>query len=372
MFYILLFLTELILVNAFATLDLSFFYILFEMALVPVFLIIGIWGTRPEKISAALYFFIYTVIGSFFMIVAILYIYSLVGTTNILVIQAFHFEWHLEYLFWLSFFFAFAVKVPMFPFHLWLPKAHVEAPTAGSVLLAGILLKLGTYGFLRFLIPVFPIATEFFRPFVVLLAITGFLYSSIMIFMQSDLKRLVAYSSIAHMNFVVLGCFINNPLALQGAILLMIAHGFVSSALFLLIGILYDRYKIREIYYYRDLFTIMPIFSKVFFVFILANIGFPPSLNFIAEFFILSGIASIDLMLSFCCCIALFLSGLINFWLYTKIFYNNFSTTENINHIAFFYDLTRREFFMIIPLLILTFFFGFVPYMLGSQITQLI
>jgi len=233
--------------------------------LIPMFLIIGIYGSRQEKIAAAYQFFLYTLIGSLFMLISIIFILVIVGSTNMWIIKAYEFPPLLERIFWLAFFASFAVKIPMFPFHLWLPKAHVEAPTAGSVLLAGILLKLGSYGFLRFSLFLFPSATEYFRPFIVVLALIGIIYSSFTILRQIDLKRIIAYSSVTHMSYVILGCFGGTNVSLNGAVLLMLAHGLVSGGLFLCVGYLYDRYKSRNLYYFRGLASIMPIYAIVFF-----------------------------------------------------------------------------------------------------------
>jgi len=264
LFFILLFLTEFALVNVFAVTEILSFYIFFESVLIPMFLIIGIYGSRQEKISAAYHFFLYTLIGSLFMLLSILLIFQYLGTTNINLIKAYEIAPKIELLFWLSFFASFAIKIPMFPFHLWLPKAHLEAPTAGSILLAGILLKLGSYGFLRFSLFLFPTATEICRPFIIILALLGIIYSSFTILRQIDMKRIVAYSSVSHMSFVILGCFAGTSISLNGGFLLMIAHGLVSGGLFLAVGYLYDRYKSRNLLYYRGLVDIMPLYTLYF------------------------------------------------------------------------------------------------------------
>jgi proton-translocating NADH-quinone oxidoreductase chain M len=361
LFFIMLFLTELALINLFAVSDLFFFYILFEGVLIPMFLIIGIWGSRTEKISAAYQFFLYTLMGSLFMLVAIIIIFLLIGTTNAWEIKGYQFPSLMEKLFWISFFLSFAIKIPMYPFHLWLPKAHVEAPTAGSVLLAGILLKLGGYGFIRFSLFLFPSSTIFFRPFVILLAFIAIIYSSFTILRQIDLKRIVAYSSIAHMNIFILGCFSGNIIALQGAILLMLAHGLVSGGLFLCVGYLYDRYKSRNLLYYRELKILMPFFGLFFFLLILSNLGFPPTLNFISECLIISGFMQSHQSLAFLIGVAIFFAGVSGFLTYSRIFFGNFSVTKGYADYYYYYDLTRREVLSMIPLIGLTFMGGLFP-----------
>ncbi len=232
---------ESFMIAVFCMLDLVLFYVFFESVLIPMFLIIGVWGSRERKIRAAYQFFLYTLIGSLFMLIAILLIYFQVGTTDLQVLTTIEFSERRQLFLWAAFFLSFAVKVPMIPFHIWLPEAHVEAPTAGSVILAGILLKLGTYGFLRFSIPLFPQASVYFTPLVYTLSVLGIIYASFTTLRQIDLKKIIAYSSVAHMGFVTLGLFSLNVQGIEGAILLMLSHGFVASALFLCIGILYDR-----------------------------------------------------------------------------------------------------------------------------------
>jgi proton-translocating NADH-quinone oxidoreductase chain M len=361
LFFILLFVTELGLVNVFSVTEIIYFYILFEAILIPMFMIIGIYGSRQEKISAAYHFFLYTLIGSLVMLTAILALLVIVGSTNIQIIKAYQFSPNLEILFWLSFFASLSVKIPMFPFHLWLPKAHVEAPTAGSVLLAGILLKLGSYGFLRFSLFLFPVGTEILRPFITLLAIIGVVYSSFTILRQIDLKRVVAYSSVAHMSFVILGCFSGTVISLNGAILLMLAHGFVSAGLFLAVGYLYDRYKSRNLLYYRGLVNIMPIYTITFFFLLLANLGFPPTLNFVSELLILAGLAEANLLTALLSTVGILFAGISGFWVYTRIFFGNFVVTHGVYYTKFYYDITRREAFSIIPLLLPTVICGLSP-----------
>lgn len=285
-YIILFFMIELLCICTFTFLDLFLFYIFFESVLIPMFVIVGIWGSRSRKIRAAYQFFLYTLLGSIFMFFALLYIKSVLGTTNYIVLLNLMplIDESTQLLLWLSFFCAFAVKVPMIPFHLWLPEAHVEAPTAGSVILAGILLKLGTYGFLRFSVPLFPVPSFFFMPFIFLLCSIGSIYASLTTLRQVDLKKIIAYSSVAHMSVVMVGLFALTPQGLQGSLSLMLGHGVVSSALFLCVGVLYDRYHTRIVKYYGGLMQVMPNFSLFFLFFTLANIGFPGLCNFVGEF----------------------------------------------------------------------------------------
>ena len=254
-----------------------------------MFLIIGVWGSRERKVRAAYQLFLYTLVGSLFMLLAILLIYCQTGTTNLQILYTTQFSEPRQLLLWLAFFASFAVKVPMIPVHIWLPEAHVEAPTAGSVILAGILLKLGTYGFLRFSIPLFPYASIYFTPLVQTLSVLAIIYSSLTTLRQVDLKKIIAYSSVAHMNFVTLGLFTLNLQGVEGGLLLMLAHGVVSPALFLLIGSLYDRHKTRILRYYGGCGRTMPLFSLMFLFFTLANISLPGTGNFVGEFLVLTG-----------------------------------------------------------------------------------
>jgi len=263
--YLLCFLLmELFLIVVFSTLDLLFFYIFFESILIPMFIFIGVWGSRDRKIRAAYMFFFYTLAGSVLMLAGVLYIYSQVGTTDYETLLMFKFSSFEQKLLWISFFMSFAAKVPMLPFHIWLPEAHVEAPTTGSVILAGILLKLGSYGFIRFSIPLFPNAGLFFVPLVHLLSVFAIIYTSLTAIRQTDLKRIIAYTSVAHMNLVMLGLFSLNNIGLEGSILQSLSHGFVSSSLFLIVGVIYDRHHTRMVKYYGGLAIVMPVFSGFF------------------------------------------------------------------------------------------------------------
>ena len=266
---------EFFLIGAFCSTELIMFYIFFESVLIPMFLIIGIWGSRERKVKASYYFFLYTLLGSILMLLSVIYAQVQLGTTNYEVLLTFSFSEIEQKLIWFSFFVSFSSKVPSLPVHLWLPEAHVEAPTAGSIILAGVLLKLGTYGFIRFSIPVLPKASFYFAPLVYSVCVVSLIYTSFTAIRQTDFKRIIAYTSIAHMNLVVLGIFSFNIIGVEGAILQCLSHGFVASALFLLIGIFYDRHHTKIIKYYGGLIQIMPVCIIFFLFFTLANIGLP-------------------------------------------------------------------------------------------------
>lgn len=293
-FLILLFITEFCLLNAFAMLNLFFFFVSFEAVIIPVSIIIGVWGSRERRIYASFSFILYTLVGSVTMFLGIMYLLINLGNVNFTYLYGTFLVENLQLILWLAFFISFAVKVPMMPFHLWLPEAHVEAPTAGSILLAGVLLKLGIYGFLRVSLPVFPLASIYFLPFVYTVCAVSILYSSFIIFRQIDLKKIIAYSSIAHMNIAVMGVFANNMEGIEGGIYLMLTHGIISSAMFACVGMLYDRYKTRLITYYSGLATLMPVYATLFFILTLANMGLPLTSGFIAEFLILVGVGQIS------------------------------------------------------------------------------
>lgn len=357
-FMIMLLLIEFLLINVFSVLDLLFFYIFFESILIPMFLIIGIWGMRQRKIHAAYQFFFYTLIGSVVMLLGIIIILFNTGTTDIQILSQINFSYNRQLILWLAFFASFAVKIPMLPVHIWLPEAHVEAPTAGSVILAGILLKLGTYGILRFIIPLFPNAMIYFIPLIFMFCIIAIIYSSITTIRQIDLKKIIAYSSVAHMNFALLGFFVNNSQGLEGSLYIMLGHGIVSSALFLCIGILYDRYHTRNILYYGGLVQIMPFFSIFFIIFTLANVGLPGTVNFIGEFLILIGLWKINVNIAFLAGIGIILSVIYAIWLYNRLIFGQIRLYSLQN----FIDLNLREFHILFPLALLVFLMGFFPY----------
>jgi proton-translocating NADH-quinone oxidoreductase chain M len=348
---------EFLLLCVFSVLDLFVFYILFESILIPMFLIIGVWGSRQRKVRASYFLFLYTALGSIFMLIAILYIYTQVGSTNYEVLITFRFSFTEQCLLWIVFFLSFATKIPMIPVHLWLPEAHVEAPTSGSVILAGVLLKLGTYGFIRFLLPLFPEASFYFSPFVHTLASIGIVFASFSAIRQTDFKRIIAYTSIAHMNLVVLGIFSFNLLGLSGSILQSISHGFVASALFLLIGILYERHGSRMVKYYGGLAHVMPLYSTVFLFFTMSNIGLPGTGSFIGEFLILLGFFKYSSVVTVIGATSMVIGGCYSLWLFNRVVYGNLKIT----YIQNFKDLSIKDFFIFLPLLLGTFGLGVFP-----------
>jgi len=348
---------EFLLVNVFSILDLLLFYILFESVLIPMFLIIGIWGSRQRRIRASYFLFLYTVLGSILMLIAILYIYLQVGTTNYEVLLTFKFSTFEQYVLWVVFFLSFATKIPMIPTHLWLPEAHVEAPTSGSVILAGILLKLGSYGFLRFSLPLFPEASFYFSPMIYTIASIGIVFASFTAIRQTDFKRIIAYTSVAHMNLVVLGIFSFNSIGLAGSIIQSLSHGFVASALFLLIGVVYDRHGSRMVKYYGGLVHVMPLYSTVFLFFTMANIGLPGTSSFVGEFLILVGSFKFNTTVTVLGATSMVIGGCYSLWLFNRIIYGNLKT-QYINN---FSDLTKKDLFVFIPLLFGTLILGIFP-----------
>lgn len=348
---------ELLLLLIFSVSDLFLFYIFFEAILIPMFLLIGIWGSRNRKIWASYLLFFYTLCGSFFFLIAILYIYYITGTSSIAYISHYSFTGIEQYWLWIAFFLSFASKIPIFPLHIWLPEAHVEASTVGSVLLAGILLKLGVYGFFRFNLVFFWQASIFFSPIVYTLCGLGIIYTSFAAIRQTDLKRIIAYSSVAHMNLITLGIFCFNSCGLEGALLQSLSHGFVASALFFLIGIIYQRYHTRSILYYSGIITIMPIFSSFFLFFILANIALPGTSSFVGEFLILLGIFKQNFLIAIISTLSVVLSGSYSLWLYNRIVFGNI---KNI-YLKKYCDLTLREILILIPLCFFVLLMGFFP-----------
>jgi proton-translocating NADH-quinone oxidoreductase chain M len=310
---------ESFLIGVFCILDLLIFYVLFESVLIPMFLIIGIWGSRERKIRAAYFFFLYTLFGSVLMLLGVLYIYAVVGTTDYETLLTFSLNPLEQKFLWLAFFASFATKVPMLPMHIWLPEAHVEAPTAGSVILAGVLLKLGTYGFIRFSLPLFPDASIYFTPLVYSMAAMAVVYTSLTAIRQTDLKRIIAYTSVAHMNLVVIGLFSYNVIGLEGSMLQSLSHGFVASALFLIIGVIYDRHHTRMVKYYGGLVHTMPIFSIIFLIFTMANIALPGTSSFVGEFLILTGIYKINTIITFISATGMILGGGYSLWLFNRV-----------------------------------------------------
>jgi len=349
--------TEFFLLNIFCALDLFLFYIFFESILIPMFLIIGVWGSRFRRIHASYQFFLYTLFGSLIMLSALIFIYFHVGSTDLKVIYNSSFSNYRQLFLWFAFFLSFAVKIPMMPVHIWLPEAHVEAPTAGSVLLAGVLLKLGTYGFLRFSIPLFIYGTEFFLPLLYTFSLLAVVYSSLTTIRQIDLKKIIAYSSVVHMNFALLGLFTLNIQSLSGSIFLMLSHGIVSGGLFLCVGVIYDRYHTRILYYYNGLNYFMPIFSMFFLIFTFANIGMPGTSSFIGEFLIIIGIFQYNTVVAFLASLSLIFGAAYAVWLYNRIFFGSIQT----NYITNFMDLSKREFVILFPLILIILIGGIYP-----------
>lgn len=348
---------EAVLICVFTCLDVLFFYIFFEAVLIPMFLIIGIWGSRERKIRAAYQFFVYTLVGSVLMLLAIMYIYYVTGTTDVQVLTTVSFDFNTQIILFLAFFASLAVKIPMVPAHIWLPEAHSEAPTAGSVILAGVLLKMGGYGFLRFSIPMFPDASIYFTPFIYTLSVIAVIYTSLTTLRQVDMKRIIAYSSVAHMGFVTIGMFTLNIQGIEGSMLLMLSHGVVSSALFLCVGVIYDRHKTRIIKYYSGLTVKMPLFSMIFLFFIMANLGLPGTSSFVSEFLVLAGAIKSNVFVT-----ALAATGVIwgagySIWLYNRVAFGNIRTS----HISAFHDIDRREFMVFLPCILLVLVMGLYP-----------
>jgi proton-translocating NADH-quinone oxidoreductase chain M len=348
---------DFLLIGVFCLLDLLFFYIFFETVLIPMYLIVGVWGSRERKILAAYYFFLYTLLGSVVMLISIIYILDQVGTTDYETLLTFSFSELEQKFLWFSFFLSFASKVPMVPVHLWLPEAHVEAPTAGSVILAGVLLKLGTYGFIRFSLPLFPQASFFFTPLVYTISAIGIIYTSFTAIRQTDFKRIIAYTSIAHMNLVMLGIFSFNNIGLEGAIFQSLSHGFVASALFIIISIVYDRYRTRLVQYYGGLASVMPIYILIFLVFTMANIGLPGTSSFVGEFLILTGSFKVNTSITFLGATSMVIGGGYSLWLFNRIAYGNLK----IQYTSKFLDLNLRECLTFLPLLLGTLITGIYP-----------
>jgi proton-translocating NADH-quinone oxidoreductase chain M len=356
-FFILLPLLEFLSISIFSVLDLLLFYIFFESVLIPMFLIIGIWGSRERKIKASYFFFSYTLLGSLVLLAGITVILFETGTTNFFILLTHEFTLERQLVLWGMFFIAFAVKLPAIPFHIWLPEAHVEAPTVGSVILAGVLLKLGVYGLLRFSFILFPQANVYFTPIVYTIASISVLYSSLTTIRQTDLKRIIAYSSVAHMNFSLLGLFSNTVQGLMGGLALSISHGFVASGLFLCVGSLYDRHHTRLLGYYSGLSLVMPFFSTISSLSSSGNLGLPGTSSFVGELLVVMGSFSQNNVASILGTLSIFFGSLYSIWLYNRICFGNLKIQYN----AVYVDFSKREFSTISPLVIMMLAVGFYP-----------
>ncbi len=349
---------ETLMIGVFTSLDLLLFYVFFEAGLIPMFLIIGVWGGQ-RRVYASFKFFLYTLLGSVLMLLAIIAMYWQSGTTDIAVLLARNpgFPAEMQIWLWLAFFASFAVKMPMWPVHTWLPDAHVEAPTAGSVILAAILLKMGGYGFLRFSLPMFPDASLYFQNFIYTLSVVAIIYTSLVALMQEDMKKLIAYSSVAHMGFVTMGIFAMTRQSIDGAMFQMISHGLVSGALFLCVGVAYDRMHTREIAAYGGLVHRMPLYAGIFMLFTMANVGLPGTSGFVGEFLSLLGTFSSNSWVAFFASTGVILSAGYALWLYRRVIFGKLEKPA-LAHIA---DMTPRELATLGPLAVLTIFFGVYP-----------
>ncbi|MBD1141984.1 NADH-quinone oxidoreductase subunit M [Pelagibacterales bacterium SAG-MED32] len=347
---------ETFMIGVFCSLDLVLFYLFFEGGLIPMFLIIGIWGGE-RRVYSTFKFFLYTLAGSVFMLLAIIYIFITAGTTDVSYLLDYNFTRNEQIVLWLAFFASFMVKIPMWPFHTWLPDAHVEAPTAGSVILAGVLLKMAGYGFIRFSIGFFPDASELFAPLIFALSIVAIIVTSLIALVQEDMKKLIAYSSVAHMGFVTLGIFTFTVQGIEGSVIQMISHGIVSAALFLCVGVVYDRLHTREISRYGGLVSKMPMYAFTFMIFILASLGLPGTSGFVGEFLVLLSIFSINTYFAVFATTGVVLAATYSLWLYRRMIFGALIKDD----LSEMLDLTRREIIIFVPLITLTIFIGIYP-----------
>jgi len=347
---------ETLVIGVFCALDLVLFYLFFEFGLVPMFLIIGIWGGK-NRVYAAYKFFLYTLLGSVLMLAAILVMIGVAGTSSIPELMTYKFDAHLQTWLWLAFFASFAVKMPMWPVHTWLPDAHVEAPTAGSVILAGILLKMGGYGFLRFSLPMFPIASDYFTPLVFALSVIAVVYTSLVAFRQTDIKKLIAYSSVAHMGFVTMGIFAGNDVGVQGAIFQMLSHGVISGALFLCVGVVYDRMHTREIAFYGGLVNRMPWYAATFMLFTMGNVGLPGTSGFVGEITTMTGAYHVSTWTAVVAASGVIFSAVYALTLYRRVVFGEMTNPK----LADITDLDWREVAIFAPLIAMTLYLGVYP-----------
>jgi NADH-quinone oxidoreductase subunit M len=347
---------ETLMVGTFSALDLVLFYLFFEGGLIPMFLIIGVWG-GPRRVYASFKFFLYTLLGSVLMLLAIMAMFWQAGTTDIPTLMKFNFPQGMQTWLWLAFFASFAVKMPMWPVHTWLPDAHVEAPTAGSVILAAILLKMGGYGFLRFSVPMFPFASHDLAPLIFALSVVAVVYTSLVALVQEDMKKLIAYSSVAHMGFVTMGIFALTTQGVAGGIFQMISHGIVSAALFLCVGVVYDRMHTREISAYGGLVNTMPLYALVFMVFTMANVGLPGTSGFVGEFMALIGTFRANIPVATLATLGVILSACYALWLYRKVIFGVLEKPALMG----LRDIGAREILILAPLVALTILFGIYP-----------
>ena len=347
---------ETLMIGVFCALDIVLFYLFFEGGLIPMFLIIGVWGGK-NRIYASYKLFLYTLLGSVLMLLAMLYMYFQAGTTDIPSLMEYDFAVSAQTWLFLAFFASFAVKMPMSPVHTWLPDAHVQAPTAGSVILAGILLKMGGYGFLRFSLPMFPVASVDLAWLIYTLSVIAIIYTSLVALMQRDMKKLIAYSSVAHMGFVTLGIFAFNSQGIEGAIMVMLAHGLVASALFLCVGVIYDRLHTREIDRYGGLVNIMPKYALTFMFFTMASVGLPGTGNFIGEILVLIGLFKVSILTAVLAATGLILGAAYMLWLYRKVVFGELVKQD----LKAMLDMSRREIIIFAPLVFFTLWMGIYP-----------
>lgn len=350
-------LLETFMIGTFVAQDLFLFYLFFEAVLIPMFLIIGIWGGE-NRVYASFKFFLYTLLGSVLMLAAMLYIFNVAGTSNIRELSAsLEIPVHIQTWLWLAFFASFAVKIPMWPVHTWLPDAHVQAPTAGSVILAGVLLKMGGYGFLRFSLPMLPEASVFFAPLVMVLSVIAVIYASLVALVQQDMKKLIAYSSIGHMAFVTAGIFTFNQQGIDGAIFQMLSHGVISAALFLCVGVVYDRLHTREVKAYGGLVNVMPGYAFSFMIFMLASVGLPGTAGFVGEFLVLVGLFQVSFLWAFLVAMGMILGAAYMLYLYRRVIFGPLGSDA----LKALVDLQMREKIVFFPLLFLVFLMGIYP-----------